>query len=115
MERVVRRLVISAAMVSVAAIPAAEFAPVRAQAVITAIAPNNTPLFFGMDANEAAVALGTTLQYVSGRRGNELYLALPNVKGAALSYRNDGLYLQFRRGRLAGWKGDWRANRPCCN
>jgi hypothetical protein len=74
--------------------------------------PNNTPLVFGMNADEASLALGVTLNYVRGRPGDELYLALPNVKGAALSYRNDGLYLQFRRGRLEGWKGDWKANRP---
>ena len=41
-------------------------------------------------------------------------VALANVKGSALSDRRDGLYLQFRRGRLAGWKGDWGTNRPCC-
>ena len=63
----------------------------------------------------AAQVLGTTLIYVRGRRGDEMYLALPNVKGSALSDRKDGLYLQFRRGRLVGWKGDWGSNRPCCN
>jgi hypothetical protein len=75
-------------------------------------APNNTPLFFGMNTDEASRALGTTLNYVRGRPGDELYLALPNVKGAALSSRSDGLYLQFRRGRLEGWKGDWGTVRP---
>jgi hypothetical protein len=44
-----------------------------------------------------------------------MYLARSNVKGSALANRNDGLYLQFRRGRLEGWKGDWGENRPCCN
>jgi hypothetical protein len=78
-------------------------------------APNNTPLWFGMNADEVSRALGTPLDYVRGRPGDELYLALPNVKGAALSDRNDALYLQFRRGRLQGWKGDWGANRPCCH
>jgi hypothetical protein len=39
-------------------------------------------------------------------------VALPNVKGATLAKRSDGLYLQFRRGRLAGWKGDWGTIRP---
>jgi hypothetical protein len=106
-ERVVKRLVISAAVV----LAVTELAPARAQQVL-APAPNNTPLAFGMDVQQVSMALGTPLNYVRGRRGNELYLALPNVKGAALSYRNDGLYLQFRRGKLEGWKGDWRANRP---
>lgn len=75
----------------------------------------NTPLSFGMSADEAAGVLGVTLVYVRGRPGNEMFLALPNVKGSALSDRRDGLYLQFRRGRLSGWKGDWGTNRPCCN
>ena len=73
--------------------------------------PNNT-LHFGMNADEASRALGTPLNYVRGRPGEELYLALPNVKGAALSGRSDGLYLQFRHGRLEGWKGDWGTIRP---
>jgi spore coat protein U-like protein len=76
---------------------------------------NSTPLTFGMTTDAAAQALGTQLIYVQGRPGNEMYLALPNVKGSALSDRRDGLYLQFRRGKLEGWKGDWGTNRPCCN
>ncbi len=74
--------------------------------------PNNTPLSFGMNADEASRALGTGLNYVRGRPGDELYLAVPNVKGAALSSRSDGLYLQFRKGRIEGWKGDWGTVRP---
>jgi hypothetical protein len=77
-----------------------------------AAAPNDTPLHFGMKADEASRALGAPLNYVRGRPGEELYLALPNVKGAALSSRSDGLYLQFRHGRLEGWKGDWGTIRP---
>jgi hypothetical protein len=80
----------------------------------SAQAANNTPLAFGMNADEAATALGTSLVYVQGRPGNEMFLALPNVKGSALSDRRDGLYLQFRRGKLEGWKGDWGTNKPCC-
>jgi hypothetical protein len=76
---------------------------------------NNTPLTFGMNEEEASRALGTPLVYVRGRPGDEMFLALPNVRGAALSDRKDGLYLQFRRGKLDGWKGDWGTNRPCCN
>ena len=75
---------------------------------------NNTPLAFGMNVEEASAALGTTLIYVRGRPGDEMFLALPNVKGSALSDRRDGLYLQFRRGKLDGWKGDWGTDHPCC-
>jgi hypothetical protein len=109
-----RRMVFSAATVLMSAIAGATLWPARAQEVMTA-ATNNTPLSFGMDAQDASLALGTALIYVSGRPGDELYLALPNVKGSALSDRRDGLYLQFRRGKLEGWKGDWGTNRPCCN
>jgi hypothetical protein len=69
-------------------------------------------LMFGMSPEEAATALGVPLTYVRGRVGNELFLAIPNVKGSALSIRSDALYLQFRRGRLAGWKGDWGTAKP---
>ncbi len=71
---------------------------------------NNTPLAFGMDAGDAARALGTPLNYVSGRPGEEIYLAFRNVGGSGLSFRKDRLFLQFRKGRLAGWKGDWGHN-----
>ncbi len=83
-------------------------APALAQQGAT---PNNTPLTFGMTVEQASQALGTTLSPVRGPSGRELYLALANVKGAALSHRNDALYLQFRRGKLQGWKGDWGASR----
>jgi TctA family transporter len=74
--------------------------------------PIGTPLTFGMSPDEASAALGVPLGYVRGSQGNELLLALPNVKGSALTIRSDGFYLQFRRGRLTGWKGDWGTARP---
>ena len=88
--------------------PAAVLSPAHAQ--WGTAAPNNTPLSFGMNADEASRALGTTLNYVRGRRGDELYLALPNVKGAALSSRQRrAVSMQLRRmwqiGRLEGRLG----------
>ena len=77
------------------------------------VAPTNgVPLSFGMTADEASQVLGMPLNYVRGTPGNELLLAIPDTKGAALSVRSDGLYLQFRRGHLTGWKGDWGTIRP---
>jgi hypothetical protein len=76
----------------------------------TATLSNNTPLGFGMDAEQASRALGTPLNYVSGRPGNEIYLTFRNVGGSGLFFIKDRLYLQFRKGRLAGWKGDWGHN-----
>ena len=71
---------------------------------------NTTPLVFGMDAERAARALGSPLTYISGRSGEEIYLVFRHNGGNILFNRNDRLYLQFRRGRLAGWKGDWGRN-----
>ena len=74
--------------------------------------PTNTPLAFGMDVEDAARALNTPLRHVSGRRGNEIYLAVRDTSGIILFSRRDPLYLQFRRGRLTGWKGDSGYNTP---
>jgi hypothetical protein len=87
---------------------AAAIAPVSAQQR----QPNSTALDFGMSPEQASQALGVPLWYVRGRPGDELLLALPNVKGSALASRSDGLYLQFRKDRLTGWKGDWGTIRP---
>ena len=75
-------------------------------------ASSPTSLAFGMSIDEASAVLGVPLSYVRGTPGNELLLALPNVKGSALSIRSDALFLQFRRGRLSGWKGDWGTAKP---
>jgi hypothetical protein len=106
-----RKMTFGSAAVLAVAMAAAASSPAAAQ-TSAMTAPNNTPLSFGMNADEASQALGTPLSYVRGRPGDELLLALPNVRGAALSSRSDGLYLQFRRGRLEGWKGDWGTVRP---
>lgn len=71
---------------------------------------NNTPLAFGMDAEQTAHALGQRLQYVKGRPGSEVYLALRDIGGSGLVPYRHRLFLQFRRGRLAGWKEDYGEN-----
>ncbi len=70
-------------------------------------APNTAPLELGMPPAAVATALGAPLVYVSGRPGSEIFFAaLP--AGIPGLYQADGLvYLQFRRGRLTGWKKDW--------
>ena len=95
----------STAVAAVLALSGAALAPAWAQQV-------NIPLNFGMNPEQVSRALGVSLYHVRGRPGDELLLALPDVKGAALASRSDGLYLQFRRGRLSGWKGDWGTIRP---
>ncbi|UWU92392.1 hypothetical protein [Bradyrhizobium sp. CB1015] len=71
---------------------------------------NNIPLAFGMDAEQTARALGQPLQYVRGRPGHEIYLALRNIGGSGLIPHRHRLFLQFRHGRLAGWKEDYGEN-----
>jgi hypothetical protein len=81
------------------------FTPARVP--FTATLSNNTPLAFGMSAQDTAFALGTPLNYISGRPGGEIFLAFRDIGGSGFFKRRDRLYLQFRSGRLAGWKGDW--------
>ncbi len=71
---------------------------------------NTVPLAFGMDPTSAAAALGTPLYHVSGRPGDEVLMAIREGGGSGLLPRRDRLYLQFRAGRLTGWKGDWGHN-----
>ena len=96
------------AAVALVALACLALAPAFAQQ----LTPPNIPLTFGMTPDQASQALGVQLYYVRGRPGDELLVALPNVKGAALASRSDALYLQFRKGRLSGWKGDWGTIRP---
>jgi hypothetical protein len=102
-----RALAATAAMLAVVGVARAP-----AQAQFVTLTPPNIPLTFGMTPEQVSQTLGVPLLYVRGRPGDELLLALPNVKGAALASRSDGLYLQFRKGRLSGWKGDWGTIRP---
>jgi hypothetical protein len=71
---------------------------------------NNTPLAFGMNVEDVSRALGEPLSHISGRRGDQIYLAIRNIGGSGLFNHHDRLFLQFRKGRLTGWKGDWGHN-----
>jgi hypothetical protein len=112
---------LTAAALLIVAMSGAGFAPVCAQQFVPSRPPpfsppfvatlsNNTPLAFGISEEEAARALGTPLTYISGRPGDEIYLVFRDIGGTGFFNRKDRLYLQFRRGRLAGWKGDWGRN-----
>jgi hypothetical protein len=108
------------AAMSLAALPAlwvmATTTPVTAQPLVPVDAPfaatlsNTTPLAFGMPADAAAHALGVPLTYLKGRPGDEIFLAYRDIGGSGLFPRKDRLFLQFRKGRLTGWKGDWGQN-----
>jgi hypothetical protein len=81
-----------------------------ASPLFTATLSNSTPLAFGMDVEHATRALGTPLTYISGRPGEEIFLTIRDLGGSGLFPQKDRLYLQFRKGRLAGWKADWGHN-----
>jgi len=91
---------------------AQQFAPTRSlhSPPFTATLSNNTPLVFGMDVEDTSRALGTPLNYIRGRPGDEIFLTFRNFGGSGLFPYRHRLYLQFRGGRLAGWKGDWGHN-----
>jgi hypothetical protein len=99
-----------AALVALAAAPTAVRAEPEPPAPFTRTLSNTTPLVFGMSAADAAIALGQPLTYVSGPPGNEIFVVIRNVGGSGWSFRDDPLYLQFRKDRLTGWKGDWSRN-----
>jgi hypothetical protein len=104
-------LAIAVSAAHLAAADAQQLAPVAPRAPFTATLSNNIPLTFGMGAADASRALGEPLSYISGRPGDEIYLAVRNyVGGSRLFNHHDRLFLQFRNGRLAGWKGDWGHN-----
>jgi hypothetical protein len=76
----------------------------------TATLSNDTPLAFGMDVGETSHALGQPLQRVSGRPGDEVYLAFRDLGGSGLIPHHHRLFLKFRKGRLTGWKEDYGEN-----
>ena len=104
-------LLIAACATQAWPVSAQQTAPGSAPRVpFTATLSNHTPLAFGMEVADASRALGEPLSYVSGRPGNEIYLAIRDIGGSGLLNHHDRLFLQFRKGRLTGWKADWGHN-----
>jgi hypothetical protein len=73
---------------------------------------NVLPLVFGMTSEQAELALGRPLTYLSGRGGSKIYVATGLEAIPGFYPVDTGLALQFRRGRLTGWKQDWQLRRP---
>jgi len=68
---------------------------------------------FGMTTEEAAAVFGSYMTYVTHRRDGDFYLVrgpapIPGVYPPSVEER---LYLQFRQGRLTGWKNEWEARK----
>ena len=68
---------------------------------------NTFPLAFGMAPQDVEQALGTPLQYIKGAPGDETMMAMRTGTGYVLFLHKERVYLQFRKGHLAGWKADW--------
>jgi hypothetical protein len=71
-------------------------------------APNTLPLAFGMTPEEAASALGSPLNHITGHRGDDVYVADRNANIPGVYSVGEHLFLKFRKGYLTGWKYDWR-------
>lgn len=73
---------------------------------------NTWPLAFGMTPQQASAALGVPLTHSSGPPGAEILLAR-GWAGVPGRFPVDAtLALQFRRGRLTGWKENWNLPKP---
>jgi hypothetical protein len=72
---------------------------------------NPVPLAFGMTPDEASAALGLPLTYHSGPPGSETFIAVGQAGIPGFYPTDHGIALQFRRGRLSGWKKDWQLRR----
>ena len=75
----------------------------------TATLNNAAPLLFGMSEEQAAAALNAPMKHIRGKPGDEVF-AVPVYGWSGIFPRHDQIFLQFRKGRLTGYKGDWGSN-----
>jgi hypothetical protein len=103
------KLVVAAFALVITAAPALAQDQPPPRLPFTATLSNTVPLAFGMTVEQAATALNAPLKYIRGKPGDEVFAA-PRFASAGYFDRRDQLFLQFRNGRLTGWKGDWGKN-----
>ena len=68
----------------------------------------NAAFTFGMTKDEVARLVEAPLIYLSGRRGSERYLVERPASVPGFYAVDTHIVLQFRRGRLTGWRRDWQ-------
>src|SRR5262245_40011382 len=68
----------------------------------------NDPLIFGMTPQEVEHVVQAPLIYLSGRRGSERYLIERMSTVPGIYPVDTRIVLQFRHGRLTGWRRDWQ-------
>jgi hypothetical protein len=73
---------------------------------------SNDPLKFGMTKDEVMQAAQAPLIYLSGPRGSEKYKIERLATVPGLYPVDTRVVLQFRRGRLTGWRHDWNMHPP---
>lgn len=99
MDRTARRVVAALAFGTLAAA-----APARAGSD----GFTNDPLVFGMTPDQVERVVQAPLVYLSGRRGSERFI-VERISSVPGIYPIDTrIILQFRRGRLTGWRRDWQ-------
>jgi len=68
----------------------------------------NDPLVFGMTKDDVARLVESPLIYLAGARGSERYLVERRATVPGVYPVDTHVVLQFRRGRLTGWRRDWQ-------
>ena len=70
-------------------------------------------LYEGMTTDEVTAIFGTGLSYVAHGRNSEIYAVRQPapIPGIYPPWVEERLYLQFREGRLTGWKNEWEARK----
>jgi hypothetical protein len=68
----------------------------------------NDPLVFGMTRAQVERVVAAPLVYLSGARGSERFLVERPATVPGFYPVDTSIVLQFRRGRLTGWRRDWQ-------
>ena len=68
----------------------------------------NDPLLFGMTRDDVERVFDARLIYLSGPRGSERYMVERMASVPGWYPVDTRVILQFRRGRLTGWRRDWQ-------
>jgi hypothetical protein len=72
------------------------------------LAAYNDPLVFGMTREQVERVVEAPLVYLSGARGSERFLVDRPASVPGFYPVDTRIVLQFRRGRLTGWRRDWQ-------
>jgi hypothetical protein len=69
---------------------------------------NTAPFAFRMHPQDAANALGVPIHQLRGRHRSEVFVTVRTIPVPRAYPVDEATALQFRNGRLTGWKQDWR-------